>query len=146
MPALAAPHGHRRLMTRVTANPILSRAKWQLFDRRGAHPGHPRYHPPWRMTAIIMTVASDAARQFLEAMMKTSEYAKTLLDDMRDSGKAEGLVEGEAKSVLKILGARRLAPSEEQRQRIMSCTDAEQLDLWLNRAITASTADEIFAD
>jgi hypothetical protein len=98
------------------------------------------------MTAIIMTVASDAARQFLEAMMKTSEYAKTLLDDMRDSGKAEGLVEGEAKSVLKILGARRLAPSEEQRHRIMSCTDAEQLDLWLNRAITASTADEIFAD
>jgi hypothetical protein len=99
-----------------------------------------------RMTAIIMGLASDAARQFLEAMMKTSEYQKTFVEEMRDLGKAEGLAEGKAESVLKILDARGLASSEEQRQRVMSCTDAAQLDIWLGRAITAGTADEVFAD
>ena len=95
-----------------------------------------------RMTAIIMRLASDAARQFLEAMMKSSEYAKTFVEEMRDLG----IAEGEAKSVLKILDVRRLAPSEEQRQRVMSCTDVAQLELWLDRAITAATAAEVFAD
>jgi hypothetical protein len=103
-----------------------------------------------RMTPIIMRLASDAARQFLEAMMATSEYAKTFVEEMRDLGLAEGEVKGEvkgeAKSVLKILDARHLEPSEEQRERVMSCTDTARLDLWLNRAITATTVDEVFAD
>jgi hypothetical protein len=107
-----------------------------------------------QLTIIIMRLASDAARQSLEAMMHTSEYEKTFVEELRDQGKAEGhvegkaegLVEGEARSVLRILDARRLAPSEEQRQRVISCTDAAQLDLWLDRAITADTVDEIFAD
>jgi predicted transposase YdaD len=107
-----------------------------------------------QLTIIIMRLASDAARQSLEAMMHTSEYEKTFVEELRDQGKAEGhvegkaegLVEGEARSVLRILDARRLAPSEEQRQRVISCTDAAQLDLWLDRAITADTADEVFAD
>jgi hypothetical protein len=47
---------------------------------------------------------------------------------------------------LKILDARHLALSKEQRQRVTSCTDAAQLDLWFDRAITAGTADEVFAD
>jgi hypothetical protein len=95
-----------------------------------------------QMTTIIMRLADDAARHFLEAMMKTSEYAKTFVEEMRDQGE----VTGEAKSVLKILDARRLATSQEQRQRVMSCTDEARLDLWLTRAITAATADEVFAD
>ena len=115
-----------------------------------------------QLTIIIMRLASDAARQSLEAMMHTSEYEKTFVEELRDQGKAEGhvegkaeglvegkaegLVEGEARSVLRILDARRLAPSEEQRQRVISCTDAAQLDLWLDRAITADTVDAIFAD
>jgi hypothetical protein len=102
------------------------------------------------MTAIIMSLASDAAWQFLEAMMHTSEYKKTFLDEIHEAALAEGEVKGEArgeaKSVLKILDARGLASSEEQRQRVMSCTDAAQLDIWLDRAITADTTDEVFAD
>jgi hypothetical protein len=116
----------------------------------------------FQLTTIIMRLASEAARQFLEAMMHTSEYEKTFVEELHDQGKAEGhvegraeglvegkaagIAEGEARSVLRILDARRLAPSDEQRQRIISCTDAAQLDLWLDRAISAGTADEIFAD
>jgi hypothetical protein len=103
-----------------------------------------------RMTTIILRLASDAARQILEAMMTTSDYEKTFVERIHDQGVSEGKAEGEAKgkaeSVLKLLDARRLAPSKEQRQRVMSCSDSAQLDLWFDRAITAGTAAEVFAD
>jgi hypothetical protein len=107
-----------------------------------------------RMTAIILNLASDAARQILEAMMTTSEYQKTFVERIHDQGLAEGEAKGEAKgkaegkaeNVLRLLDARHLAPSREQRQRVTSCTDPAQLDLWFDRAITAGTATEVFAD
>ena len=102
-----------------------------------------------RMTAIILRLASDAARQILEAMMTTSEYEKTFIERIHDEGIAEGEARGEAKGkaegVLKLLDARGLAPSQEQRQRVASCADPAQLDLWFDRAITAGTAAEVFA-
>jgi len=103
-----------------------------------------------RMTAIILTLASDAARHLLEAMMTTSEYEKTFVEKIHDQGIAEGEARGEAKgkaeAVLKLLDARHLAPSTEQRQQVASCADAAQLDLWFDRAITANTAAEVFAN
>jgi hypothetical protein len=75
-------------------------------------------------------------------MMTTSEYEKTFVERIHD----QGVSEGEAKAALKILDARRLAPSQEQRERVVSCTDSAQLDIWLNRAITAATAAYVFAD
>lgn len=78
--------------------------------------------------------------------MTTSEYEKTFIERIHDQGVAEGKAKGKAEGVLKLLDARGLAPSQEQRQRVMSCTDPAQLDLWFDRAITASTAAEVFAD
>jgi hypothetical protein len=95
-----------------------------------------------RMTAIILRLASDAARQILEAMMTTSDYEKTFVERIHD----QGVSEGKAEAVLRILDARRLAPSQEQRERVMSCTDSAQLDVWFDRAITAGTAAEVFTD
>jgi hypothetical protein len=104
-------------------------------------------HPGWlRMTAIILRLASDAARQILEAMMTTSDYEKTFVERIHDEGIAEGEAKGKAEAVLKLLVARHLAPSPEQRQRVTACTDPTQLDLWFDRAITAATAAEVFAD
>lgn len=99
-----------------------------------------------RMTAIILKLASDAARQNLEAMMTTSEYEKTFVERIHDQGIAEGEAKGKAENVLKLLDARHLAPSQEQRQRVSSCTDPAQLDVWFDRAITAGTAAGVFAD
>jgi len=82
--------------------------------------------------------------------MTTSEYEKTFVERIHDQGisegKAKGRAEGKAESVLKRLDARHLAPSPEQRQRVTSCTDPAQLDLWFDRAITAGTAAEVFTD
>jgi hypothetical protein len=99
-----------------------------------------------RMTAIILRLASDAARQILEAMMTTSEYEKTFIERIHDEGIAEGKAEGKAEAVLRLLDARGLASSPEQRQQVTSSTDPAQLDLWFDRAITASTAAEVFTD
>jgi hypothetical protein len=87
-------------------------------------------------------------------MMKTREYEKTFVEKIHDQGIAEGEAKGEARgeakgkaeAVLKLLDARHLAPSTEQRQQVTSCTDTAQLDFWFERAITAGTAAEVFAD
>lgn len=75
-------------------------------------------------------------------MTTTSGYEKTFVERIYD----QGFAEGKAKSVLKLLDARHLGATEEQRQQVTSCTDAAQLDIWLDRAITAGSADEVFAD
>jgi hypothetical protein len=100
----------------------------------------------FRMTTIILRLASDAARHLLEAMMTTSEYEKTFVERIHDQGIAEGEAKGKAEAVLKLLDARHLVPSGEQRQRVTSCTDARQLDRWFDRAITAGTAADVFDD
>jgi hypothetical protein len=78
--------------------------------------------------------------------MTTSDYEKTFVERIHDEGIAEGEAKGKAEAVLKLLVARHLAPTPEQRQRVTACTDPAQLDLWFDRAITAGTAAEVFAD
>jgi flagellar biosynthesis/type III secretory pathway protein FliH len=107
-----------------------------------------------RMTAIILKLASDAARQLLAAMMTTSEYEKTFIEKIHDQGIAEGEARGEAKgkaegkaeAVLRLLNAREITLSREQREQVASSTDSAQLDCWFDRAVTARTAAEVFAD
>lgn len=68
-------------------------------------------------------------------------------------GKAAGLTEGEAKgkaeglarSILTVLGARGIAITEDQADRIHRCRDLDILDRWLRNAVTASTAAELLA-
>lgn len=104
----------------------------------------------FRMTTIILKLANDAARQVLEAMMRTTEYEKTFIERIHDEGiaegKAEGIAKGKAEAVLRLLDARGLAPTAEQRGQVTACTDPAQLDLWFDRAITAATAAEVFTD
>jgi hypothetical protein len=107
-----------------------------------------------RVAAIMMTLASDAARQTLEALMHTSEYQKTLVERIYDQGEAEGEAKGEAKgraegkaeALLRLLDKRGLAVSDEQREQVGDCVETAQLDQWFDRAITASSAAEVFAE
>jgi hypothetical protein len=100
----------------------------------------------FRMTTIMLRLASDAARQTLETMMNTSEYAKTFVERVRDEGEARGEARGEIKALLSLLDSRGVALSPEQRQRIAACTDPAQADDWFNRALAASSADEVLGD
>ena len=63
-------------------------------------------------------------------------------------GKAQGVAEGEAQgrrsSLLELCEAKGLELSDDQRIRISTCTDLDQLKAWVKRAITAETADALF--
>ncbi len=96
----------------------------------------------FRMTTIILRLASDAARHLLEAMMTTSEYEKTFIEKIHDEGKSQGIAE----ALLRLMSARGRTPAQAQQTRVPSGTDAAQLDLWCDRAVTAATAAEVFAD
>ncbi|MFC4536278.1 hypothetical protein [Sphaerisporangium dianthi] len=50
-----------------------------------------------------------------------------------------------AKSLPLVLKGRGLVISEEQRERITSCRDEEQLEKWLLRACAVATTDELLA-
>lgn len=47
--------------------------------------------------------------------------------------------------MLAVLDARGIAVSDDARARITGCTDLEQLDVWVRRAVAAATVDELFA-
>jgi hypothetical protein len=99
-----------------------------------------------RVAAIILRLASDAARQTLEAIMQTSGYEKTFVERIHDQGEAKGEVKGKAEALLRLLDKRGLALSDEQRKKVGDCTDTAQLDVWFDRAVTASSAAEVFAE
>lgn len=100
---------------------------------------------------IVLALLPAAARDCLEALMTTtpyryeSDFARRYFDAGEAEGRAEGQAQGRAASVLAVLAARGVEVSEPVRERIASCTDTDQLDLWIRRAATATSAEEIFA-
>jgi hypothetical protein len=63
-----------------------------------------------------------------------------------EEGVADGRAKGRAESVLSVLAGRGLPVSDALKERVLRCQDAEQLQRWLLRAITVSSAEEILQD
>ena len=61
-------------------------------------------------------------------------------------GEARGEARGEGRAVLTVLDARGVSVSTAARDRILGCTDLAQLDTWLRRAVTATTADDVIGE
>jgi hypothetical protein len=61
-------------------------------------------------------------------------------------GIEEGRAEGRAEGILKIIDARHIKVTDQQRERVDSCTDLTQLDQWFDLALTAAAAADIFKD
>jgi hypothetical protein len=107
-----------------------------------------------RITAIILNLVSEAARTILEEMaMALPDVKNDFLDRLEAEAVAKGMAQGmaqgtastKAESILRILAARHLAPTEAQRNQVSECTDLGQLDRWFDRALTASTIEQVFA-
>jgi predicted transposase YdaD len=77
-----------------------------------------------------------------------SRFAREHFGRGKDEGRAEGLVEGRAKgkadAVLKILATRGIEVPDAARERICSHTDAQLLDVWLERAVSANAVTDLF--
>jgi hypothetical protein len=105
-----------------------------------------------RLSTIMLSLASDAARRRLETMMTTMEWKSDFIEGFVQEGLEQGLQQGmeqgvvKAKSadVLKIIDARAIGVTAEQREQVASCTDIAQLDEWFDSALRANTAADIF--
>jgi hypothetical protein len=98
-------------------------------------------------SAGVQVPATAAVRRALEELMATTfpdPFIDGLLDQGRAEGEARGRAEGEAAMLLRVLAARGFTVPDDARQRIQSCTDLTQLEAWGDRAVTATSLDEIF--
>ncbi|MEQ9151051.1 MAG: hypothetical protein RLO06_06125 [Parvibaculum sp.] len=93
---------------------------------------------------LVMASLGEAVAKELQAMVATgkfeyqSEFAKKYF--------AEGEEKGRAAMLLRVLERRGLTVSDEQRAAIESCHDAVRLELWLDRALEATSTDDVLSD
>jgi hypothetical protein len=71
--------------------------------------------------------------------------AQQLTEQVRRASKAEGRVEGKAEAVLSVLGRRGLQVTDAQRTMVLACADVATLERWLDRAIVAERAEDVFS-
>jgi hypothetical protein len=55
-------------------------------------------------------------------------------------------IRAKADDILKVLDARLLKPTKDQRGQVNAATDLALLDRWFDRALIAATVAEVFAD
>ncbi|WP_329367520.1 hypothetical protein [Streptomyces sp. NBC_01483] len=65
----------------------------------------------------------------------------TIIEESRIEGEAKG----RAEDILRILDLRAIDIPESARERVNGCTDLELLGTWFDRALTVTTAEELFA-
>jgi hypothetical protein len=133
---------HRDDLDEATIFPLLAEAL------RAADPTKARSYDD----ALRAGLPPDVAAHW-EAFMTTtvpqyrSAFYRGALAEGLAEGEAKGLAEGEAKgksdSVLTVLEARGLTVTDALRETITTCTDLDQLDTWLRRAATVTTAEHI---
>ncbi|WP_394831120.1 hypothetical protein LVJ94_31875 [Pendulispora rubella] len=72
---------------------------------------------------------------------KSETYKRLVAEDI-----AEAEAKAEARAVLTVLSTRKLPVSDDVRAKILACTDLAVLERWLQRAVTASNAEEVVSD
>jgi hypothetical protein len=82
-----------------------------------------------------------AARSYLEERMAIERRFHL---DFLQASYERGHVKGEADALLQVLQARGIQVPGPVRDRIIGCTDDEQLLSWVRRAVTARTVDDLF--
>jgi hypothetical protein len=75
--------------------------------------------------------------------MATRTYP--FVSQMRLQAREEGRAEGLAAAIVKVLERRGIEVDDASRARIMSCGDADALDMWLDRSFVVATASELLA-
>jgi hypothetical protein len=95
---------------------------------------------------LIFAALGKAARVKLEALMDESKYVYKSDFALKHQGigRQEGRAEGLGLAIVTFLGARGLAVSAPDRQRILGCTDLHLLEEWTRRAAVATSVEDLF--
>ncbi|MEU5987473.1 hypothetical protein ABZ806_00695 [Spirillospora sp. NPDC047418] len=105
----------------------------------------------------LVSQLSESARKLLEEIVQTagyewqSDFAKShiakgeAIGEARGEaiGEAKGQAKGEAKMLLLMLEARGLTIPDAVSERVMSCTDTDQLERWGKRAADIDKAEDL---
>ncbi|MFF4114886.1 hypothetical protein [Streptomyces sp. NPDC001714] len=70
----------------------------------------------------------------------------TLIEEPLIEGETRGRAESRAEDILRILDLRGVEVAEAERDLITDCGDLATLGIWFDRAVTATSAQELFAD
>jgi len=100
---------------------------------------------------LVLAALPEAAQHYLEGLVATgtyeyqSDFARRYFSQGKAAGEAKGKAAGEAKAVLAVLDARGIDVPARARARIAECSDIDQLDAWVRRAVTADSVHDLFA-
>ncbi|MGY2063791.1 hypothetical protein ACW9HQ_53585 [Nocardia gipuzkoensis] len=61
-------------------------------------------------------------------------------------GEVKGEVKGEVEALMTVFAARGLQLSDELQAKVRACADPKELEVWIRRAVTAESVDEVFAE
>ncbi|MGW4199832.1 hypothetical protein [Streptomyces sp. NPDC004726] len=78
--------------------------------------------------------------------MDLSFYKSLISEEIREEGLAEGRAQARAESILLVLEQRGITVSDEVREQVTNCGNPDISRTWLIRAITTTTAEDIFKD
>jgi hypothetical protein len=96
-------------------------------------------------------ISPQAVQSILEEIMASSTwpvyspFAREHFGRGEAKGREEGRMEEAVRMIRLALEARGVELSEQATARITACTDLDQLETWARRAVTAETADDLFA-
>jgi hypothetical protein len=97
-------------------------------------------------------LVDDQARQIWKELMMPVNYffrhevAEKVRAEGREEGREEGIEEERAGMILRILEWRAIPVPGAVRERVVNCSDLDQLEIWAQRAVHATTAEALFAD
>jgi len=91
---------------------------------------------------LIYAYVGPTARKVLEASMGLENYE--FQSDFAKRFIAEGRAEGRRSTLLAVLDARGLRPTDAQRQHIEACDDLDLLEQWARAAVNASSIAVLF--
>lgn len=127
----------------LTGRLKLSTHEARMFALASIAPASPDLRDEY--TSIILRCSSKTIRQALEELLSTT-FKSPFIEGFRAEGRAEGRVEEAASDLFTVLAARGIAVGKQVQAMVNSCADVDQLKLWITRAATATTSEEVFAD
>ncbi|MDX3248588.1 hypothetical protein [Streptomyces sp. ME18-1-4] len=95
-------------------------------------------------------LANDQVRQMWRDLMTAMQYfwrhplAEEVREEGREEGREAGRLKDRAEMTLRILDLRGITVPDTVRARVEACTDFDQLSVWSERAVHATTADDLF--
>lgn len=90
------------------------------------------------------SMSSKAVCQLLEELV-TAAASLPRYSPFAKKHYGDGRIDAEREAVLDVLAARDLAPTEDDRQRILDCADFDQLKTWHRKAVTVAKVGDLFS-